>query len=343
MLDLCEGESRLAGARERLPPQSDWRRCATFDRDADGAAVGRERSRKKWSREELKEQLGKVEPQTREHVKACLVLGDYLELCRRASDSVESERSADHAIGAPSVDVTVQMGVRKLAFTEKCHRCWMTGKHCFCSVLTQMAPEMIAPHSLSLYVHYDELLSSSNTGKLLYSAAPESIYIFGVRTHDATLLSSLNAQNTLVLWPSPDAPTITDYIRAHYTHTQKSYHLVVLDATWRRAATLNQRIPAEYQRVKLSATSQSVFGSMRDFAPDGSVHTAAACYQAFTEFGVSAAALAPLAAAIASCLSAYQAQSNKPLRRKATFAVDKGASPASSSTALHAPGQKTSH
>eukprot|EP00183_Erythrolobus_madagascarensis_P005749 CAMPEP_0185845632 /NCGR_PEP_ID=MMETSP1354-20130828/1540_1 /TAXON_ID=708628 /ORGANISM="Erythrolobus madagascarensis, Strain CCMP3276" /LENGTH=312 /DNA_ID=CAMNT_0028545629 /DNA_START=24 /DNA_END=962 /DNA_ORIENTATION=- len=254
-------------------------------------------------------ELSRIEPRLREHAKACKAVADYLQTSYRSAARTETRmRNLGELLRENNED--------------KCHRCWMTTFHCFCNVLGHVKRDMISPHSLSLYVHHNELLRSSNTGKLLYALAPESTYICGIQTHETALFNSLHPHNTLVLWPSPNAPTIPQFLSSvaqpiinNNNNNVDPFHVIILDSTWKRSSTLNQRIPRNIPRVAIRSASQGVFGSMRTFVRDGNVHTAAACYLAFLQLGLTASALKPLEDAIHACHEAYQAQAHKPLKR----------------------------
>ena len=64
---------------------------------------------------------------------------------------------------------------------HKCKRCWMRFDHCLCRHIAKIQRSCLSQHSLILNIHYRELGSASNSGKLLLNIADTFVASYPVR------------------------------------------------------------------------------------------------------------------------------------------------------------------
>lgn len=87
-----------------------------------------------------------------------------------------------------------------------------------------------------LLTHERELLRPSNTGGLAKNVAPEIVerIIWARNTPDPALLSAINNENTVLLYPVDDADTAP---------IESFENIILLDATWQEARKMFNKSP----------------------------------------------------------------------------------------------------
>uniref|UniRef100_A0A7S1ERM7 tRNA-uridine aminocarboxypropyltransferase n=1 Tax=Timspurckia oligopyrenoides TaxID=708627 RepID=A0A7S1ERM7_9RHOD len=178
----------------------------------------------------------------------------------------------------------------------KCPRCWMMSYYCMCSELEQISihkHKIIGSNSLSIYMHHDEFMMSSNTAKLLFDFCFNSVYIFGNQQHEQKFINTLteNRHKCMVLWPCKDSVSIAEFIARNKGWNEElgsnkngsGFHIVLIDGAWSQSSTLNRRIPREIQRVHLSVTNKIEFEKMRDHGLESGLNSIIAFRQTLKE------------------------------------------------------------
>ncbi len=130
----------------------------------------------------------------------------------------------------------------------RCERCFLRKDLCLCPTL----PRVETQTRVIVLVHYLELKTSTNTGRLATLALPNSeLRIRGLkdeRTKTEDLMTT--GGDTLLLYPGPESeeltPELVRSLRAPVT-------LVVPDGSWRQAQKVQSREPglAAAKRVRL--------------------------------------------------------------------------------------------
>jgi DTW domain-containing protein YfiP len=163
--------------------------------------------------------------------KACTLCSDGGR-CSFAANALRNKRAFEAWRASPGV---------------RCATCWMTKTTgCFCDAFPAGAA---APHSLLLYCASKELAAhaSSNTGKLVLMWGG-TLIVEGVEEDEAIFDVWLrDAVNPVVLFPSAEAMPASPALVS-----DGPLSVVVIDASWRGARRMNDRIDASVPRACLA-------------------------------------------------------------------------------------------
>ena len=167
-----------------------------------------------------------------------------------------------------------------------CPRCWMQRAHCVCASCPPLVPPGRLPvRRIFVLMHHKEICMCVDTAKLLLAAFPAPVghlVVGGIgpeyQANMAAMLDSLSSTRCLVLWPSDDAVTVDELVRAQpilpgrkspseddevdddWNDTDSSWDLVVIDGTWAQARKLHASLPAGAPRVRLSEAALRELG-----------------------------------------------------------------------------------
>jgi len=119
-----------------------------------------------------------------------------------------------------------------------------------------------------LLTHERELLRLSNTGVLAQSVAPEIVerIIWARNTPDPALLSAINNENTVLLYPVDDADNAP---------IESFENIILLDATWQEARKMFNKSPylKNLPRAHIKPRQVSQY-QLRRNQPEGGLCTA---------------------------------------------------------------------
>lgn len=117
--------------------------------------------------------------------------------------------------------------------TNRCSRCWHDEQtHCICEYIPPLSESInstLLPIKVIVLMHYKEYLSAGNDAKLLLAMLPSELaelYVFG-KDGDWEKLEEecrIDPMHTLLLWPSEDAHTITEWVES----------VLVEDSPWKQ-------------------------------------------------------------------------------------------------------------
>ena len=199
---------------------------------------------------------------------------------------------------------------------QRCSTCWMTrSSGCFCAGFDARAA---APHSLLLYCASKELAShaSSNTGKLVLMWGG-TLIVEGVDEDEERLDAWLrDAANPVVLFPSGEAVPASPALAS-----DGPLSIVVIDASWRGARRMNERIDTAVPRACLADVNRAcALRTRKRFGKNQArVQTAPALAQFLREVGADTSRLDE---GIAIALAAY-ATANPNIGKKFAVAADR--------------------
>ena len=150
------------------------------------------------------------------------------------------------------------MTTRRGSNPQRCPRCRINVKHCFCFAIKPMTIQT----TISLIVHVRELKLTSNTAQFIKEMLPNNSH-FDVRGHvEGPLdIAPIVARpgRALFLYPNDTAVELNDEFRLHHPGP---YHLIVPDGNWHQARKVHQREPLlkDIQTVKLPAGITGEYG-----------------------------------------------------------------------------------
>jgi len=141
---------------------------------------------------------------------------------------------------------------------HSCGECWLLLQHCYCSKFVNVIDLLTKYCDVVVYTHYKELITlrGSNTGKIIVKEGAKRV-LFGQFEEEAELVRMIQAcpERAMVLFPSPDSITVQEWkqrfpalssIQSSEQTTTESPGtkplVIVLDATWNLASTLNRRL-----------------------------------------------------------------------------------------------------
>ena len=153
---------------------------------------------------------------------------------------------------------------------------------CVCGALARRQPgaEGAPPHRLAVLMHHKEHGRASNTGCLLAPALGATIYLAGLKEHEAELAAMLNLSQSssssssssfapdghdvaeweggvcAVLWPGEESVSLEE-LRAATPPARwaRGLTLLALDATWAGARKLLHRLPPGAPRLSVDAAA----------------------------------------------------------------------------------------
>jgi len=205
------------------------------------------------------------------------------------------------------------------AASNKCKRCWMLRANCVCAVLAPIAS--LSHVRLVALLSHKELGLSTNTARVALACTPRSrLVVAGCCDAENPLGLSeggvtLDPAKVLVLFPSQDAVDAPELRAELQLSAGVPLTVVVLDATWKRAAALNRRLPKEYRRVKLANLEAADLRSELRKAggegcerPKSNAGTCTAYIQLLRELGGAEAAVEALERSLRAAVAAAQAQ-----------------------------------
>lgn len=138
-----------------------------------------------------------------------------------------------------------------------CETCLYQKKRCICDLINPVEPR----HKLWLFQHVGEFGRSNNTGGLLTLVAGAQRTTRGIREEQANMMKhiSKNVSSTVILFPSIDSVTISQYRTARFKAMgsqaeENPLTLILLDGTSRQAKNLDRYIPDIVPRIRLSET-----------------------------------------------------------------------------------------
>ena len=139
---------------------------------------------------------------------------------------------------APSAGKKHRDSLTGLRRKARCAVCKVPHQDCLCHRLPRAAAET----KILVIQHRREQGSQSNTGPLAHKVLENSkLVVYGERQPlDASVLTE-PGRDTFVLFPLPDAPTISPEVIA--PAPGRNTTLVVLDGSWRQARRMSRRIP----------------------------------------------------------------------------------------------------
>ena len=200
-------------------------------------------------------------------------------LCHPASSS-KVNTAAFHLDARIISSATAYLESTYSSFSEKkkCALCFMYASLCVCSKAAELRSRYssllnIQDHlQVSVLMHYKELGRPSNTGKLLPMIFPNfsSIAVYGSETSMKSV-DYLLENRAIILFPEAGAGELTassfDQIygkadldteevawldtNSRQRRRRKEDVLVVIDATWREAKTINKWLPRNIPRLRL--------------------------------------------------------------------------------------------
>eukprot|EP01038_Epipyxis_sp_PR26KG_P006748 gene6748-9245_t len=129
---------------------------------------------------------------------------------------------------------------------KRCKICWLRVYDCFCPQLKRMrecyTSEKIPDFLVCIYYHYLEIGRSANTAHIfepIFPSHTESL-VFGDIAQESALVDSIchefehNRSMTCILYPSADAQSLDDWLKAR-NNSKDKVRLVVLDGTYSSA------------------------------------------------------------------------------------------------------------
>jgi DTW domain-containing protein YfiP len=140
--------------------------------------------------------------------------------------------------------------------SKRCPRCVMRIDLCLCKEF----PNLETKTRLVLLMHFKELSSFSNTGRLGVLSLRNSIHLLRGSPQKPYTSEDLcpDGYEGMVLYPSEDAEVLTpDFVKS----LKKPASLVVPDGNWRQAAKMPIRDPLlkNFRRVKLELLKPSQY------------------------------------------------------------------------------------
>ncbi len=146
---------------------------------------------------------------------------------------------------------------------QRCQRCTMRTVLCLCPEFPDFSA---VTTQLVLIIHYKELLTTTNTGRLAAAAWPHGkMIVRGLRKElnpaaDTEPLSDLvsPSRQPLLLFPSPESVELTPEWASQF---DRPFTLIVPDGSWRQAKRIGRREPtlAGIPHVKLTAGAPSKY------------------------------------------------------------------------------------
>jgi len=186
------------------------------------------------------------------------LLRRFAELRAQLPEEDHTLEAIKAAAPATRYQMTAERHVR--AQLQRCDRlglCLACGlSPCRCSAF---APLPLRGHRLWLVLHSNELLKSSNTGKLLLLAHPDAhLLVAGLPSDDEQLERLLRAPNTAVLYPAADALSPAQLrARRAADNGGAPLDILLLDGTWSETRSLARRLPPETTTVALAGDATS--------------------------------------------------------------------------------------
>eukprot|EP01041_Mallomonas_annulata_P006294 gene6294-12739_t len=167
---------------------------------------------------------------------------------------------------------------------SRCQFCWLRSINCFCEQLKERQ-RFYSENSLSLnaiqltiYYHFKEIGRSANTAHILPLLIPKecNTFLFGDLNSEKKFYDNLideiitGRQNTCFLYPTPDAPYISDWIQSR-PNCDDPINLIILDGTYSQAirqvkhiqkVLFPHQVPVVKLNLGLTGCSSAVAGIM---------------------------------------------------------------------------------
>lgn len=242
---------------------------------------------------------------------------------------------------------------------SKCERCWLLRSHCICKQLAEIESRVSTRHEVLMFIHYREwgLRKASNTARLLPLLLGTEVFTFGKIESEDRLMwrlrraSELRGDPVLVLFPSPDSVTVTEFLSSEESgrargmcaserkkgaalgmrgreEKERRFVIVVIDGSWKNARRLNAVLPKSYRRVRLSSCSRKAYPNLRKHSMENRVSTMSALLHMLQELEEPQADIDALGQGLSHAATAYYKQSRKPRHKTVNdkplrFAKDK--------------------
>lgn len=136
----------------------------------------------------------------------------------------------------------------------RCCECFLPLQLCICANVAKLFEEStFTPRAnLLIYMHNKEWGRTSNTGKLMVKGMPEhsQLHLYGIKDQQEALIDKLNSGPSLILYPSKNSTSISDY-KEMYANQNGTLNICVLDATWAQSHTMEKSLPAHIPRVQV--------------------------------------------------------------------------------------------
>jgi len=98
-----------------------------------------------------------------------------------------------------------------------CPYCWARERDCYCHLITpvtQIAPKVVKKYRWIVIYHVKEYSRTTNTAKLLLNCLQGTqMYVSSIAAQEKELAEKwLNKKNTVILFPSQDAKSVSKYL-----------------------------------------------------------------------------------------------------------------------------------
>ncbi|KAK3282266.1 hypothetical protein CYMTET_9989 [Cymbomonas tetramitiformis] len=175
--------------------------------------------------------------------------------------------------GEDKHDLLCQMHMEGTRATFLCPGCWLLPFYCCCGKWHKVKPK----HDVCVYIHHNEWGRGINTGICLGTAHEANVYLSGYKEHEEKMRRQLEVdpERVVILWPpkqggdSSNAPiSVTEYCERFPEAVEKGITIVAIDATWKNARNMVNRLPP-HQRVYIPVGGSSSESADADGAKSG--------------------------------------------------------------------------